>query len=785
MIAILIVLISGCQSLNLPRSNYSDNCDYSSTHGDFYYDQNYYRCGDICVRKSQKCICGDWVIFQPFFNVAYCCTPPEVKCMKTEAGVECPQGEKQSQDTEPMCHGRCYNDYLTSQYIGLMSHYTCPDTCIEVLLNPEKGDISEVIGDMCQGVSFCEGDEKICGEDLRCGSEVDKHNISTVPARSYCLHIRQNTQSGEVGGDYAYDLIDRGDEEVRDKAARTNINYTALTTCTNYAATAMDPGVKCDSNCMISNRWCLGERDLYCEDQGGVSMIDPFLCSNHTFWQNISCDATLLMIHPQELKGKRCTGKKQHCIYPELAYVSSLQNASHALEAFPLTCEDYSDRIFEVEQPCPDSAMDICWESCDSPGVNCTACTSTEYFQCPQSKQCVHPKLHCDGHPQCQFGEDEDLDVCGKIYHVDKVTMPYATFRCKSIMYPTMETYAITCDDFPECDGYTDEKFCSEDSVSSTILISSVIVIALIYLVLKSWHLIFQKKIPQSQVSKKKFRRKKILKLYSKDHGNEEVIKKVNCLLLHTILSEPSAETESICLKMYAILEKIHRNDIRQIFSCLHQDFDPLIMQNIVSNQFPGIAKKTLNKIEDFVIYPFFTRFSDLINVNIIKSTISRLIKIELEYLDILKDTILAITIHRIIGGYQAILSFPDNFSVVVDLCLFATVIIPLFFATLHLVIHNPYMIFNLNLSTKIKKSWKKILLSLTCCLLSVFNPILLINAYEAAKEKFRKMAKTLDDKMILQLKNANKIKDQWAFFVNIELGKYFLVFFFSISYQN
>ena len=158
--------------------------------------------------------------------------------------------------------------------------------------------------------------------------------------------------------------------------------------------------------------------------------------------------------------------------------------------------------------------------------------------------------------------------------------------------------------------------------------------------------------------------------------------------------------------------------------------------------------------------------------INIIKSTITRLIKIELEYLDILKDTILAITIYRIIGGYQAILDFPENFSVVVDVCLFATVIIPLFFATLHLVIHNPYMIFNLNPSIKIKSAWKKLLLALTCCLLSVLNPILLINAYESSKEKFRKMAKSLDNKMFIQLSHANKIKNQWAFFVNIELGR-------------
>ena len=120
--------------------------------------------------------------------------------------------------------------------------------------------------------------------------------------------------------------------------------------------------------------------------------------------------------------------------------------------------------------------------------------------------------------------------------------------------------------------------------------------------------------------------------------------------------------------------------------------------------------------------------------------------------------------------------SMKTNTSMLVDLCLFATVIIPLFFATLHLVVHNPYMIFNQRQSFTVKKAWKKTLLSLTCCLLSVLNPILLVNAYEASKAKFVKMAKSLDDKMILQLRHTKKIKDQYASFVNIELGSYYLI---------
>ena len=111
---------------------------------------------------SQKCFCGDWST-NGIMN--YCCTSPEVQCMETEEGVECPQGLVLDKAFGAMCHGRCYNDYLTSQYIGLSSHYTCPDSCIEVFISTDITDF-EVSGAACQGVSFCDGDEKICGEDL-------------------------------------------------------------------------------------------------------------------------------------------------------------------------------------------------------------------------------------------------------------------------------------------------------------------------------------------------------------------------------------------------------------------------------------------------------------------------------------------------------------------------------------------------------------------------------------------------------------------------------------------
>ena len=135
----ILIIISG---LNLIESyNYSDTC--------YYYDvgavgDGHYPCGDICVNSiTNICYCGSKKIrnnFDDAFHIQYCCTPPSVKCKENLLGASCPEGEvleagnyymeypeKFDVDGAPPCNGRCYNDYLTSEYLSTFSHYSqCP-----------------------------------------------------------------------------------------------------------------------------------------------------------------------------------------------------------------------------------------------------------------------------------------------------------------------------------------------------------------------------------------------------------------------------------------------------------------------------------------------------------------------------------------------------------------------------------------------------------------------------------------------------------------------------------
>ena len=690
------------------------------------------------------------------------------------------------------CNCQCYNDHVNSQFLGQFSHYTCPDKCVHWSA-------------MCRGVSFCDGDEEVCGEDLRCPWNFKKYTTATVPVRSYCFGLVPDfpVQNGNhIWGnldedDGAYDNIDRSDEDINqtDETGRYNINYTALEHCTNRSFTNLGSnGIMCDDICTEVQFWCYEESGnaAYCKD-AGVSSLDSILCSNHTFWQNISCFSSWI---DGPIQGKRCTGTNQHCYYPERE-----EGPSYHLEPdqiyYPRTCSDKSDRIFETGQHCPpddtpencktyfgevfpcpldDRPARNCWDSCDNPGPNCTTCTNSTYFHCTYSNHCLHPQLRCDGHPQCEHGEDEDLDVCEKQYKENKVISKYATFRCKSIMYPIMEIYATACNDFPECVDGEDERLCFDNTALYIILPSTMGFIAIMYLVLKFGRyafIMFQKR-NQKVYSFQLHLVSKIHKSYLESHGKVDEIDKINSLLLHIIFTKSKDEIKDLCCKLYAFEEIIHEKDKCEIYCCLYKNLDPLILENIFNSQFPGIFQKVMDYIGNMKLFSTCLDFIDDNDwIYVLKNTIIRLVKVELEYLDILKDSFLAFSLYKIIGGYEALNQFPANFSSIVVLCFLASVVVPILFATLHLAIYNPYMIFYMIPFDARKSKFKKLILFISCCILSFLNPVLLVSAYEGAKEKTRKLAKTLDTSFSEQMIKLRCIKSQWAAFIKIELGKF------------
>ena len=241
------------------------------------------------------------------------------------------------------------------------------------------------------------------------------------------------------------------------------------------------PGLMCGEKCKSIEEWCTSENAGACNhgnDKDGKPILintnSKQLCGNHTFWKNIPCEieytakiateeytlATTVDVRfpalivkngnlnsldwgslgrseykiPVKYVGYRCNGTFQNCIYPK--YLQKVQVTKYETQKFLESCSDKSDHLFKMNTKCdPKIYGRRCQSSCALPGKNCDACTNPTFFNCTKSQQCIHQDIVCDGHPQCQQGEDEDLDLCHEIYVKKKIVSKFATHRCKAATY--------------------------------------------------------------------------------------------------------------------------------------------------------------------------------------------------------------------------------------------------------------------------------------------------------------------------------------------------------------
>lgn len=191
------------------------------------------RCGDQCISQFAECQCGNET-FLPLYTDQHCCLPPGGTC--TRDGGVCSQGRTQSMSSpcNTTAGPRCYNSYQHSQYVSIKAHYTCSDTCVHW-------------EEMCQGVSWCEGDHQVCGQDLRCptrprylieDSQFKRfwHNVtkrhfssSLVPGHHYCIKVKD---IDEKRNDGKFDIIDRSDEtQINAAQSPLDLDITPFTPC--------------------------------------------------------------------------------------------------------------------------------------------------------------------------------------------------------------------------------------------------------------------------------------------------------------------------------------------------------------------------------------------------------------------------------------------------------------------------------------------------------------------------------------------------------------------------
>ena len=269
---------------------------------------------------------------------------------------------------------------------------------------------------------------------------------------------------------------------------------------------------------------------------------------------------------------------------------------------------------------------------------------------------------------------------------------------------------------------------------------------------------------------------KDLLDKFEKDINDQDAVQEVNLHLHHAKHSLTVEKNKEDLIKVYDVLAKKHNNNEGELYLYMHQNFDPVLVQKMVDAKFPGITDCLISCVETAVCRPIVTDLSDLISRSeflkrLIQNT-ATLVKIEVKFIDIMKDLCLTILMLRLIGGPQAIIDLPNNFGSVIVGVMFLSIILPMLLGSLHLAMNNFNMFYDV--SSKGNSRMKKYLMAMLLFLLSPIIPIVLESRFLDTAEEARKLAQNYDLETVQKKNQCRKIRKQILRFVKIELGKFF-----------
>ena len=644
--------------------------------------------------------------------------------------------------------------------------------------------------------------------------------------------------------DLEYNYIDRQDEAVHGRREDIKIDYSDLQPCqtTEWSSLPVtDSGTTCDcpipgvlcpgsdlytdfsDGCIPMILWCREDQQFSCKvgNDSSIRTADKNLCKNYTFWRQMHEGLSFnLLNNTLRIKPVSCRGSMQTVDLPW--YFNSLGTFGGMLITFKGTCTDQSDKIFSLHSVC-DSKVFLqiysdawcgegvdsgvrsrcpsleqwfslqtdriytdpqdCQDSCLHPGPQCEACTNPDYFVCEESQVCIHPMLVCDGHPQCQFGEDEGLELCTEQDRWVRrgVVAPYASFTCRSQMYPGMTTVATACNGVMECYDGSDEGSCS-DTLSIYFLIISILGVIILYAALKFVHIKNSTGMSSNIVSETNqdltlenlYEVEGYQHHFKENHEDEETIKILNARLLQMIFSEKRDTIKGKCILFYDLLARVKNNNEPEIFCYLHNHYDSNVVKEISKAKFPGLTEKITDKVEKLFHYRFITRIQDEItkNVHLAEhlSTFNTMRKVISNSLDFFKDSYLAIYLLIIVGGPRAILNFMTNFTSVIILSLLGTIVIPIIMSSIYIGLKNPSLV----LDFMEEKTWKlkKRTHAIICILSGPLIPIFLLHSLQTTFQRAKRCAKRNQENILYMFEKSRHIKDLLASILRIELGE-------------
>ena len=783
-----------------------DDCDYSAP--------TTWRCGDVCLGLLDYCFCGNGsgdntTQIQPLVFSAiptkYCCASN--KCARYDKAL--PDGNASTSfafcrgqvlDISEPCAKTCYDDYWTSKHLSLTrSHYTC-----------EHNQDCLKIQDMCSGASHC-GDSRACNEKLRCDETSGVARKNLKPSKVIIEH--SICHNNGTDNDRSFNNIDRSDEEITNEVnekSNTPIDYRYLRPCIDNNSGLS--GLTCHNTTSLSGPfqcapvfgWCrsdtLGRGTCVTSDDGTLtSGSDERLCNNFTFWSTIEknvCSINGVCVG----KGFHCNGRSMQVVFPWYNFYSLSPKSLGLIES----CQDKSDQFFEAETPCPDRRFffsehnkifcssntgsfvpfcgfnyssfaniesDLaklddphnCRASCSQPGPNCTACSNQEYFRCTNSSKCLHPELRCDGHPQCPLGDDEDFELCKETYFQKGVVKKYATYKCRSKMYPGLFTIATACDNINECLEDKDEVNCVNSSFTTPILISSLVGVLLIFAALKIFENIRKITVEYKGIRNVDVVYKDLIKKLRENPRDEDNNKDLNRYFLYILSTKKTELARQSFIEFYDNLATLFNYQVAEVFCYMKQNLHQTVTKSIVEHKFRGLV----TKISPLIL--FNDKVTATPGLRRSLSIVGALVSILGHFTDIVKDLTLCFSLLIISGGLSAIKDFPTNFSSAVVLTSMGTIIFPIILSSAHLALTSPFLVFN---STRLRaRRWGRVVAGLGCLLLSPLNMVVLKTRLHIKKEEALHSAIGLGDDTLALYEECDIIEAYILKYLQHEIG--------------
>ena len=119
----------------------------------------------------------------------------------------------------------------------------------------------------------------------------------------------------------------------------------------------------------------------------------------------------------------------------------------------------------------------------------------------------------------------------------------------------------------------------------------------------------------------------------------------------------------------------------------------------------PGCTAGCIKGFENEVGRRFITELKDEITksprVKEIIGTTLGILKILAKFIDLIKDLALSIVMLEAVGGFQSVWAFKTNFSSIIIITMFSSILIPLFMSTLHLIVNRRKIIDEENFSSQ------------------------------------------------------------------------------------